>query len=289
MIVSASYRTDIPAFYAEWFLRRLDAGYCRAANPYGGQIYRVPLDRPAVDGFVFWTRNPGPFLGALEIVRARGYPFVVHYTVTGYPRALEASVPAPGAAVDRLRALAERYGRRAVVWRYDPILLTSATGPDWHEANFARLAAAVAGATDEVVVSFAHIYRKTQANLARAACAHGFAWRDPDWSEKRALLARLVQIAADFGLLVSVCAQPDALCTGAEPARCIDAVRLSEVAGRPVDAKPRGNRPGCACAASRDIGAYDTCPHGCVYCYAVRTRARAQSRLRGHDPASEML
>ena len=196
MIVSASYRTDIPAFYGDWFLRRLDAGFCRATNPYGGQIYAVALDRAAVDGFVFWTKNVAPFLGALADVRARTFPFVVHYTVTGYPRPLEASVPSPATAIAHLRQLAVRYGRRAVVWRYDPILFTSATERDWHEANFAQLATAIAGAVDEVVVSFAHIYRKTAANLAAAARAYGIAWRDPGWDEKRALLARLVAIAA---------------------------------------------------------------------------------------------
>ena len=127
MIISASYKTDIPAFYGTWFLKRLDAGVCRMRNPYGGQIYEVPLDLASVDGFVFWTRNAGPFLPVLREVRRRGYPFAVQYTITGYGRPLELSVPGPDKMVEIARRLAEEFGPRAVAWRYDPILISSAT------------------------------------------------------------------------------------------------------------------------------------------------------------------
>ncbi|MGH6953712.1 MAG: DUF1848 family protein, partial [Alphaproteobacteria bacterium] len=84
MIVSASYRTDIPAFYGPWFMRRLAAGHCRIVNPYGGPAQTVPLSADLVDGFVFWTKNLGPFLAHLPEVRRRGFPFVVQYTVNNY-------------------------------------------------------------------------------------------------------------------------------------------------------------------------------------------------------------
>jgi hypothetical protein len=289
MIVSASYRSDIPAFYGDWFRRRLRAGVCRVANPYGGPAYRVDLTPAAVDGFVFWTRNAAPFRAALAEVAARGLPFVVQYSVTGYPRALEASVPRPEAAVAEIRALAARYGPRAVVWRYDPVLLSSLTPAAWHRANFTRLAAALRGACDEVVLSFAQIYAKTRSNTARAAARHGFAWHDPEAEEKRALLRELAGLAAEQGLSARLCAQPELLAPGLAPAACVDAGRLSDVAGRAVAARQKGNRPGCLCAESRDIGAYDSCPHGCVYCYAVRRPELAKRRFRAHDPAADSL
>ncbi|MFQ5775967.1 MAG: DUF1848 domain-containing protein [Kiloniellaceae bacterium] len=284
MIVSASYRTDVPAFYAEWFRRRLDEGSCRVVNPYGGQPYEVPLTGPAVDGFVFWTRNIGPFRDTLAEVAARGLPFVVQYTVTGYPRALETSVSNAERSIALIRDLAGAYGPRAVVWRYDPLLATSLTPPAWHRRTFARLARALAGAVDEVVFSFAQIYEKTRANLSRAALRHGFTWDDPPDEAKRALLSELAGLAADFGLTPTLCAQPHLLAPGLEPARCIDAARLAEAAGHPIAARTKGNRPGCLCAESRDIGAYDTCPHGCVYCYAVRRPDLAKRNHRRHDP-----
>jgi len=289
MIVSASYRSDIPAFYAEWFRRRLRAGACRVANPYGGQAYHVDLKPAAVDGFVFWTRNAAPFRAALRDVAALGLPFVVQYSVTGYPRPLEASVPRPAAALAEIRGLARRYGPRAVVWRYDPVLLSSLTPPAWHRATFARLAAALAGACDEAVLSFAQIYAKTRNNTDRAAARHGFAWRDPETEEKRALLVELAGLAAEHGLTARLCAQPELVAPALAPAACIDARRLSDLAGRDIAARRKGNRPGCLCAESRDIGAYDSCPHGCVYCYAVRRPELAKQRFRGHDPAADSL
>ena len=92
MIVSASYRTDVPTFYGKWFMNRLRAGYCKVTNPYGGQVSTVSLAEEDVDGFVFWTKNMGPFMKFLPEVRERGFPFLVTYTITGYPRQFERSV-----------------------------------------------------------------------------------------------------------------------------------------------------------------------------------------------------
>jgi hypothetical protein len=289
MIVSASYRTDIPAFYSTWFAARLAAGYAMVANPYGGRPYRVSLRPEDVDGYVFWTRNIAPFRDVLAAVAGSGVPFVVQYTVTGYPRPLEGMVPHAEQAIAEIRGLAETYGPRAVVWRYDPVLISSLTLPAFHHENVARLAGALAGAVDEVCLSFAHIYRKTGRNLAAAAAAHGFTWSDPEISEKRAILQDMAQVAGDFGMAATVCSQPDLTAGSLAPARCVDARRLSDVAGHPIAARQKGNRPGCLCAESRDIGAYDTCPHGCVYCYAVADRRTALDRYRSHAPASELL
>lgn len=289
MIVSASFRTDIPAYYGAWFLARLSAGFARVRNPYGGADYTVSLRPGDVDGVLFWTRNVAPFSDALAAVRGSGTPFVVSHTITGYPRAIEPAAPDAMRAAERLRAVADVYGQRAAVWRYDPILLTSLTPPDWHAANVARLAAALRGAVDEVVVSFTQAYRKTARNLDASAARHGFSWRDPPTDEKRSLVARLAAIAADQGMRLTVCAQPELVVPGTSSARCVDANRLSDVAGRPVAAKEKGNRPGCLCHESRDIGAYDSCPMGCAYCYAVSSQAAAQRRLAAHDPAGETL
>ncbi len=289
MIVSASYRTDIPAFYGAWFLGRLRSGLCRVANPYGGPDYRVPLTPDTVDGFVFWTRNAKPFLPALEETAARGFPFLVQYTITGYPRALEPSVVRPREAVALVKQLARRYGRRAVVWRYDPVFLTSLTPPDWHLRRFAELASMLRGATDEVVLSFAQIYAKTRANSNRAARRHGFTWSDPDPETKSALLGKLAATARASGLRPTLCSQPELLAGAIEPAACIDSRRLSDLAGRPIKARTKGNRPGCLCAESRDIGAYDTCPQNCIYCYAVSSRGIAKRSLSAHDARAESL
>ena len=289
MIVSASYRTDVPAFYGRWFLNRLAAGRCRVANPHGGDDYEVSLDAESVSGFVFWTRNPGLFGDALGAVRDRGTPFVVQLTITGYPRALDGATIDPEIAVAQVRHIAATYGPRSVVWRYDPVVFTSLTTAAWHRATFARLAAALAGSVDEVVVSFAQIYRKTKRNLVRAAQRDGFTWEDPPDDAKRALLGDLALLAAERRMTLALCGQRALLTAGTEDARCVDAVRLAAIAGKPLSVPRKPHRDGCGCWRSRDIGAYDSCPHGCVYCYAVRDRDRAKRRLAAHDPGAEAL
>ena len=102
-------------------------------------------------------------------------------------------------------------------------------------------------------------------------------------------MQRLAGIAADSGITANLCSQPELLGPGINAARCIDVRRLSDVAQRQITARESGNRPGCCCALSRDIGAYDTCPHGCVYCYAVADRDRALARFRAHDPEADSL
>lgn len=287
MIVSASYRTDIPAFYGDWFAERRAAGFCTVKNPYGGAPTRVALRGSGVDGFVFWTRNARPFLPVLETLAGEGVPFVVQYTVTDYPALLETGVPAAAQAVACVREIAKRFGPEAVVWRYDPIVVTSATPLESHRDRFAQLADALAGSCTEAVVSFADFYRKTVRNLRVNAPA--LTWRDPDASEKAALTSVLRDTAHARQMILTRCTEPDIEVPDVAAAQCIDAARLSRIAGHEIVARNKGNRPGCACAESRDIGAYDTCAHGCLYCYAVRDHTRARAAPAAHDPLAVHL
>lgn len=289
MIVSASCRTDIPAFYSEWFFQRLRSGFCTVRNPYSGKPYRVDLRPSQVDGFVFWTRNCGPMLPRLDELRGFGRPFVVQYTVTGYPREIEAAVIEPLRAIGHIRELSERVHPSCAVWRYDPILLTTLTPAEYHLENFRDLARRLWGATNEVVVSFAQMYAKTQRNLDASASRNRFEWFDPPAESKLELLSQLARIAREAGMQLSVCTQPELVCEGAMEARCIDARRLEQIGGFRIAAPTKGTRPGCACHEARDIGDYDTCPHGCVYCYAVRHRRIALDNYKRHNPTTESL
>lgn len=289
MIISASYKTDIPAFYGEWFTRRLRAGFCKIVNPYNGQVLTVSLAPADVDGFIFWTKNVGPFLPCLTEVQERGYPFVVQYSINGYPRNLEYAIADIRRTAQHMQDLCTDFGPHATVWRYDPILLTSETPFDFHRRNFATLARMLEGSTNEVVISFAQMYRKTQQNLDRAATTAGFSWCDPTDEAKRVFVAELTGVAAAHHMRLSVCSQRQFLAGGALDARCVDAERLTLVGGKSIAAPVKGNRPDCGCFASRDIGHYDTCPHGCVYCYAVTNHTRAQERYHRHDPDDAFL
>lgn len=288
MIISASYKTDIPAFYGEWFMNRLSAGFCKLLNPYNQTASRVSLVREDVDGIVFWTKNVGPFLKNLGEVHNRGYPFVIQHTINGYPRALEQAVIDPKRSIENLKTVAGTYGNRSCVWRYDTIIDSSLTPRNFHVDTFGRLAASLEGVVDEVVISFAHLYNKTKRNMEVAAKEHDFTWVDPSVDWKVGMTKELSAIAQPFGIQLTVCSQP-AFTGGCAEARCIDSLRMSDVAGKSVGGKIKGNRKECGCFMSKDIGDYDTCPHGCVYCYAVQNKEIAKSRYRLHDPLAETL
>jgi hypothetical protein len=289
MIISASYKTDIPAFFGTWFTNRLLQGYCKMVNPYNRRVIRVSLARPDVQGFVFWTKNLVPFVRHLDGVSTAGFPFIIQYTINGYPRALEQSVVDASRSIDTARQVADRFGPNVCVWRYDTIVDTSLTPFDFHRRNFESIAARMAGATNEVVISFAHFYRKTLRNMHAASALLGFSWRDPPDEEKIRLVADLVSIAGSYGMRLTVCSQPQYEVAGAGKARCVDADRFAMITGHRPSARLHGNRKECGCYESRDIGDYDTCPHGCVYCYAVQNSELAANRFRRHNPASEFL
>ncbi len=295
MIISASYKTDIPTFYGEWFMNRLVAGYCKMVNPYNQQVYRVELTPESVDGFVFWTKNIGPFFKYLPEVQKRGYPFIVQHTINGYPRQLEFKVINYSHTIEHMKKLSVEYGPNVAIWRYDPIIISSLTTSDWHIDNFERLAIALEGTTDEVVVSFAQIYKKTKRNMDWAAKEFDFNWDQHEVIQEedvRTLLKNLAQIARSYGMQIKICSQKAYLVPGVvEEARCVDADRIEKVSNKALQdkSKQRGNRKECGCFASKDIGEYDTCPHGCVYCYAVQNRDLALQRYKAHDPGSEFL
>jgi hypothetical protein len=289
MIISASYKTDIPTFYGDWFINRLRAGYCKAINPYNRSVYQVDLSKEEVDGIVFWTKNINPFLKHLPEVHKKGFPFIVQYTINGYPRSMETSVVDANSSVQNIKFLSETYGPDVVVWRYDTIIFSSLTPPEFHLQNFLSLAEKLKGSTNEVVISFVQLYKKTLSNMNKSAEENSFTWYDPSPEFKYDFAAQLAKIAKLQGMQLSMCSQKEFLAPGVTDARCVDAERLSKVAGKPIYEKLKGNRPDCGCFASKDIGEYDTCPHGCVYCYSVQDRKLALSRYKEHDPTSEFL
>jgi len=271
-------------------MNRLCAGYCLTRNPYNrNSVGRISLLRDDVDGFVFWTKNAGPFLDVLEEVHKRSYPFVVQYTINAYPRTLEFSVTDAERALKHADLIASRYGSKSLVWRYDPIIFSSETPSERHIEAFDWLASRLEGVTDEVVISFAQVYEKTKRNMDWASREFNFTWTDPDDQTKRNLMRELLKIACVRRLKMTLCSQPYLIVTGVEESHCIDARRLSGLAGHDILAKLKGPRKECGCFESKDIGDYDTCPHGCVYCYAVQNRNVAQRRYRQHDPNGEFL
>ncbi|MDV7339825.1 DUF1848 domain-containing protein [Terasakiella sp. A23] len=284
MIISASYKTDIPAFYTPWFVNRLAAGFCKMVNPYNQQVYDISLKKEDVQAFVFWSRNYQPFLDA-DVLENLEKPFVCHLSVLDYPRILDQSTISKEKAVAQLREISKRFGKKSAVWRYDPIVISADTPIDWHLNTFGEIVADLDGVVDEVMVSFVQFYRKTQRNLQ----AKEVRTLDPGPAEKQEILLKLHALAAQHGIQLTLCAQPDLLCGSIKPSACIDVTRLEEIAGHSLVVPKKPHRKECGCASSKDIGEYNTCPHGCLYCYAVEHRDLAKSRYQNHDPDSAFL
>lgn len=285
MVISASYKTDIPAFYGRWLLNRLDAGYCWVKNPVSGRPFYVSLARQDVEGIVFWTKNPWPFMAFAQHVRDRGHPFYFQHTITGYGESIERAVLPAWRSSEAAKRLVDTFGAGSVVWRYDPIVVTGAMPSDWHVENFGQLAAALAGYVDEVATKFLVLHSKTRRNLTAAI---GRTWKDPDPTSKASILRTFNNIAKSHNMKLTLCSQPD-IPVELPHAICIDALRLNALGAHIVAPKTLGNRPGCLCIEARDIGDYDTCPQGCAYCYATQNQRIAVQRHKLHDPHAESL
>ena len=286
MILSVSRRTDIPACYLEWFMRRLQEGFVLVRNPMNPrQVSRIALSPDTVDCIVFWTKNPLPLMPHLPQVEAMGYPYLLQMTLTGYGADVETALPPVEERIAAMQALAGRIGAERLVWRYDPILLSERYSPEWLAENFARLAEALAGCTHRCVISFLDLYPKIRSRLQ--ACGA----RCCTEADMRRLAASFAETAARRGLTLQTCSERvDLTEFGVVHGACIDGDVISRIVGQPLQTRRDANqRSACGCVASIDIGEYDTCRNGCLYCYANHGDAVVTRQAALHDPESPLL
>lgn len=284
MIVSASRRTDIPAFYCEWFFNRIRERFVLVRNPMSPRmVSRVRLDPAVVDCIVFWTKNPAPMLPRLGELKDYHYYFT--FTVNPYGRALEAVVPRKAKVIDTFRRLADMIGPHRVVWRYDPILLAEAIDIDYHIRSFEAIAQRLEGYTERCMIGFIDMYRKTRRNMAQSTA------RGLTPGEMMGVASGIAPVARQYGIELQACSEEgDYSSLGIVRGSCIDPALVERVAGYPIAAaKDRNQRPVCRCAESIDIGAYDSCPHDCIYCYANNDLNAVGCNIARHDPLSPLL
>ncbi|MBU0753680.1 MAG: DUF1848 domain-containing protein [Planctomycetes bacterium] len=290
-IISASRRTDLPARYGAWFMNRIDAGFADYRNPFGGQIHRVDLRPEEVAAFVFWTKNALDFTSTLRWLLARSYKAYFQYTLTGFGKPLEPGVPPAPRVVKNFKEISDLLGPSFVRWRYDPIVMAPGFENDFHLKNFESLARRLKGFTRVCHISFVQFYRKTDRRIKNLIEEQGLLVRDPEPEEKIELATRLSGIAESYGIRLVSCCMPILTEAGIPAGSCVDVDLIRKL--RPdlsePSFKPRPSREGCRCVESRDIGAYDTCLGGCVYCYATQNPAIAQRRADEHDPEGERM
>lgn len=282
MIINTGQRTDIPAFYSEWFCNRLREGFVLVRNPYNPQrVTRYRLTPDVVDLIGFCTKNPAPMLPHLDLLRPFGQYWYV--TVTPYGKEIEPHVPGKLQVLESFRRLSDAVGISRVGWRYDPILISESWPVERHVRAFEYMAKALSGYTQTAVISFIDLYEKTRRNFpeARAVSAR----------DRLTLGRAMIDIGRRYGMTIRPCAEGNELAPfGADCSGCMTVAMYEQALGQRLKIpRTAPARKECACYLGGDIGAYNTCGHLCRYCYANYDAETVQSNMRCHDPASPLL
>lgn len=261
MILSVSRRTDIPACYSDWFFERLKEGFVYVRNPMNPhQLSRIALSPEVVDCIVFWTKNPAPMLARMEELSA--YQYYFQFTLTGYGRDIERNVPHKREVMlPVFQRLSGQIGSRRVLWRYDPVLFTKTYTPEYHRKAFRQIAETLCGYTKKCIISFVDSYAKNRKNMQMVGV-----YELPQ-AELEDFARELCKIAEENGMELASCAEEmDLTHCGIAHNCCIDKSLIEELTGSGIKAsKDKNQREACGCVESVDIGAYDTCPNGCIY------------------------
>lgn len=285
MILSVSRRTDVPNYYSEWFLNRIQEGFLYVRNPMNPhQISRISLSPEIVDCIVFWTKNPAPMLDHLD--RLNGYHYYFQFSLTGYGKDLEPNLPDKRTTmIETFRRLSSEIGREKVIWRYDPIIITDRYTQEYHLKAFRTIASLLKGCTDKAVISFVDLYEKTKRNM------QGISVIEMKEEQIREFASELAAIAGENNMRIAACAESmDLTSCGIERNSCIDKELIERIIGcRIKTRKDKGQRPECGCVESVDVGTYHTCRNGCRYCYANFSDSRVRAHSALYDPQSPLL
>lgn len=283
MIISASRRTDLPAFYSEWLFKRLHEEYVLVRNPMNiHQVGRINLSPNVVDGIVFWTKNPEPMLERLNELEK--YYFYFQYTLTAYDRDVEPNLPSKNEIlIPAFQKLSKQVGRERVIWRYDPIFFNDRYTMEYHCKHFHILASKLGDYTEKCTISFLDFYQSTIKNITPLKI------QKETTEQQIEIMGRLSEIASQYGLHIDTCAEKiDS--SNIPHACCIDKERFERIGGYRLSiGKDPNQRTECGCIASVDIGAYNTCKHGCLYCYANYNQNIVMKNSKLHDPNSPIL
>lgn len=286
MILSVSRRTDIPALYSEWFLNRLDAGEVYIRNPFNPrQVTRLIIPPENIDCIVFWTKDPAPLISRKHLLDSFSIPYYFLFTITPYGEDIEPNLPPVPELLTRFRNLSETLGKERVIWRYDPIIFTPDMDENYHLRRFAEMCGTLSGHTARCIVSFFAPYKTVLKNCEELSI------QLPEAGRMHGMLKKLKEIADNYSIELRTCAAAeDYSGLGIEPSECIDSKLISRITGKPIPyKKDPSQRKECRCTRSIDIGAYTTCTHGCLYCYANTNHRKAYEMFRRHDPLSPTL
>lgn len=288
MIISASRRTDIPAFYTRWFMDKVKKGRVVVYNPFNGQKREISLKTEDVDAIVFWSKNFGPLIPHLRELKDK-YRLYFLFTITGLSGILEDNVISVEKAIKQFIEISRIFSPGHVQWRFDPIVITSATRPEFYLENFTYLARRLQGHTRRCYISFATFYGKVKRSFDVLSKEKGIRLILWDEQERREFANQLGRIASEYGITVYSCCSDYLVGEFVRKGSCVDVDAINELYSCDIKVPINPTRPGCGCYKSVDIGVYNTCPHGCRYCYANSNIIKAKENYLSHDPFSDFL
>lgn len=283
-VISVSRRTDIPAFYGQWFMNALKRGYVDSYNPFNRKyVSRVSLNKDDVICFVFWSKNPKPFIKYLDELDQLGFTYYFQFTITPYDNDIETCIPSKTELINTFIELSLKIGKDKVIWRYDPIIITDKYDVNYHKKQFEFFASKLAKYTNKVVISFVDFYKKTinkNKNLIYI-----------DLDMQLELGKIIANIALKYNLEVASCGETiDLSVYGIKHNKCIDDELINAITSKDVNLKKdKGQRKECNCVESIDIGSSRSCKHFCTYCYANTSEKQVKKNIKLHDPASTLL
>lgn len=268
-IISASRRTDIPAFHTDWFVNALTQRILSYREPFSGTMRSVSLRPERIHSIVFWSRDYSKLIPRLSLIEAMGYCFCFHFTITGYPRIFDRNVIDAEDAIEQAKVLARLSSPDHVLWRFDPLIISDISDGNHLISQFTSLAQKLKGVTNRCYISFVQFYGRVKRNLQRLERETSVRCYDPPVEEKLSIARKISEIAAENGMRLFSCCCDYLVGDLIEKAHCIDGNLLRQLfPGKPLIGSVRPTRKGCGCFASQDIGTYNTCSHGCIYCYA---------------------
>lgn len=280
MILSVSRRTDIPAFFGEWFVNRLEECFVCVRNPFNkNMVSKIRLNPSEIDCIVFWTKDATNFINYLPMIDRFGYKYYFQYTITPYGKEIEPYLKDKNTIIDNFINLSKRLGKEKVIWRYDPILITKEISVDWHIKQFENMCKKLSGYTNKVVISFLDEYKKLDKSKFRTLT----------YGEMQQLGKSFVKIAGKYGVVVQTCAENIDI-EGVVKGACIDKTLIEQICGYQLNTKKdKTQREACLCSQSVDIGEYDTCCYFCEYCYANNNKLNIRNKLKQHKENSPLL
>lgn len=284
-VVSVSRRTDIPAFYTDWFINRLHEGYVLYPLPWSDKLKYLKLSAETVNCFVFWSKDYSKLIPYLHLLDSKGYKYYFHFTINNYPDTLEKHVVQFKEALKQFYKLVEHTSCDHVLWRYDPIITTKDFNTNYHLYNFESIASELKGHTRKCYVEFVDLYRKVEINFDRQK----FPYTPYTQDQKFQLVSKMATIAKKYDIDVYACCDDSLVKENVLKASCVDAKLIEKITGNIPTIKQAPTRKECGCFQSVDIGEYGSCLHGCLYCYATDNIATAQRFYHAHNPASPAL